>query len=138
MGGGASPALIKKAQVLLNIAARWTSGKSKKTKIKELMKTVGWFNVEEQIMSTTAVNTWKVVNYCKPLRLRDRYIITPEKLILIEEPRLQFSENCLRWRGARQWNQLPSQIRTETSIGAFKRQIRRHILDLREQEPVPP
>ena len=102
------------------------------------MKTVGWFSVEEQIRSATAVNTWKVVNFSIPLRLRDRYIITPEKMIIIEEPRLLFSENCLRWRGARQWNQLPPEIRTQTSIGAFKRQIRRHILDLREQGPILP
>ena len=112
--GGASIALIKKAQVLLNIAARWTSGQPKKTKIKVLMKTVGWLDIGEQIKSTTAVNTWKVVNYHKPIRLRDRYTITPEKLIQIEEPRLQFTETCLRWRGAQQWNQLPTQLRTET------------------------
>ena len=107
--------------MLLNIAARWTSGQPRKTKIKELMKTVGWLDIGEQIKSTTAVNTWKVVNYFKPIRLRDRYTITPEKLIQIDVPRLQFTETCLRWRGAQQWNQLPTQLRTETSIGAFRK-----------------
>ena len=60
--GGATKKYIRKAQVLVNNAARWVTGVTRKTKTRILMKTVGWFTVEEQIKIATAIFTWKLVH----------------------------------------------------------------------------
>ena len=64
--GGASDTLLNRVQVLMNTAARWVSGCNKKTRINTLMKKVGWFDVKEQIFISTAIQTWKIVNWDRP------------------------------------------------------------------------
>ena len=132
--GGASDSLLSKAQIVLNVAARWTTGLNKRTKVSDLMTATGWLNIKEQVRLATAINTWKVINYSKPQRLRDRYEITEQKLIEIQGPRLKFSNTCYRWRAAADWNHLSQDLRNETSIGAFKRRMRRLVLDDRESD----
>ena len=132
---GATVSLLRKAQVVLNTAARWTTGQHRRTRINDLMTATGWLNIAEQIKVTTAVNTWKTIHYHKPLRLRDRYTWTEDHLIQIKRPRLQFADTCLRWRAAQEWNQLPLDLREEPSIGAFKDRMRRLVLDGRNLDP---
>ena len=133
--GGASPTLLNKVQILLNTTARWVSGCRKRTRIKTLMETVGWYYIREQIYIATALQTWKIVNWEKPLRLRDRWTLDENRKIQILEPRLQLSNGCYRWRGPSQWNCIPQWIREEPSISIFKSKIKRHVLDRRNLDP---
>ena len=119
----------------MNTAARWVTGKSRRTKIAELMRLTGWLTIKEQIKLTTAVFTWKVVHLRIPKRLYDRMTLNDEYKIETREPRLQFSTDCYRWRAAHQWNSMPLEIRMELSIARFKGQIRRMILGQRTWDP---
>ena len=133
--GGASDALLNRVQVLLNTTARWVSGCGKRTMITTLMQKIGWFNIREQIMIATAMQTWKNINWRRPQKLGDRWLIDGDRLILQTEPRLHFSTSCFRWRAASQWNLLPPTLRQEPSISNFKRMIRRYVLDGRDLDP---
>ena len=119
----------------LNTAARWVSGSSKRTRISTLMKTVGWLNVKEQILSATMTQTWKIVKWSRPLRLRNKWTIGDNLQITTNGPRLLFLRSCFRWRAPRQWNELPPSLRDDDSISRFKRRLRRHILDGRDRDP---
>ena len=94
--GGATESHLKKAQVIINTAARWVTGLSKRTRITELIKQTGWLTIKEQVKLSTAIFTWKVVNLGIPRRLEDRMTLTNEYRITTQEPRLQFSIDCYR------------------------------------------
>ena len=133
--GGATESLLNKTQIVLNTAARWVTGLNKRTRVKDLMLATGWMNIREQVKVSTAVQTWKVVHQYKPLRMRDRWRITPDLQIEISRPRLEFTENCYRWRGPREWNSLDTETRHDKSLSRFKRRIRRLVLDERDWDP---
>ena len=136
--GGASNQLLNRTQVVLNKAARWCTGLGRRTKVAQLMAAAGWMNVKEQITLSTAIYTWKVIHYKKPLRMLDRFNLTDEWKLDILEPRLQFSRNCYRWRAAAEWNAIPQSIRMEKSIAVFKRNMKRHILEQRHAGQLDP
>ena len=136
--GGAPEAYLRKAQVVLNQTARWATGLGRKTRISALMEAAGMLTIKEQIKIATGVMTWKIVHLAKPARLNDRMTVDADYKILIERPRLMFSEECLRWRAATQWNGMRLEMRQETSLGKFKRQLRRQVLDERVRMSPPP
>ena len=116
------------------MAARWCSGLGKRTKVSELMKAMGWLNIREQITLSTAVYTWKVIHCRKPLRMFERFNLTDDWKLDINEPRLQFSRTCYRWRAAAEWNSIPDSLRCEPSIAIFKKGMKAHILQQRQNE----
>ena len=80
--GGAAPANIKKAQVVMNSAARWATGLPKRTRITTLMARAGL---------STMVQAWKLVYLKTPRRLLERTTITDDLKLEVQTPRLQFS-----------------------------------------------
>ena len=129
--GGAADCHLNRAQILVNAAARWATGAGKRIRISELMERTGWLTLREQAFVATAVQTWKLVHYGTPARLLESMWIEDDLEISVERPRLLFSENSYRWRATRQWNEIPSEIRQTVSISSFKKQLKRHIKELR-------
>ena len=135
MGGGSNKIYLKKAQVILNSAARWCTGLGRRTRTNQLMAKTGWLSIKEQVKISTLVFTWKLVHFGKPRRLLERMTLTQDLEIQVEIPRLKFSEQCLRWRAANLWNGIPGILRHITTIASFKRQIRRLVLSERTWDP---
>ena len=133
--GTTTKVYIRKAQTILNSAARWASGCGRRTKTKRLMETMNWLTIEEQIKMTTAVLTWKMVYHRIPPRILSKMEISQDMLIRTTEPRLEFTSKCLRWKAAELWNSLDQELRFSPNISTFKRLMRRHILLQRPQEP---
>ena len=119
----------------MNTAARWVSGKGRKTRTSTLMQTVGWFSAKELIRISTATQTWKLVYLARPERLLSRMQIMNDKTIAVQMPRLQFSSEVFRWRASREWNQLPIQLREVGNLGRFKRLLKVHLKELRDRPP---
>ena len=86
--------------MVLNATARWATGLSKRTRTPALMEAAGMMTVREEIKVATAVMTWKVVHLANTARLRERIEVTAD--YEMQRNRLMFSEDCLRWRAARQ------------------------------------
>ena len=129
--GGAANCYLIKAQTILNAAARWATGASKRTRISELMERTGWLSIREQTQVTTALQTWKLIHFGTPGRLLERITVNDDLTLSVSIPRLQFSQDCYRWRAAREWNSLPISLRETVSISAFKRNMKKHIRSLR-------
>ena len=81
------------------------------TRISELMEKAGWMTIKEQIKVATAIQTWKLAHLGTPSRMRERMTVDTEWRMETAEPRLQFSEECYRWRACREWNELPQAMR---------------------------
>ena len=134
--GGTLETQIRKIQTIVNTAARWVTGLPKRTRVKTVMTEVRWYSIKEQIKMTTALQMWKIVHLEKPGRLRESLTVEDDLSIDLIRPRLQFTENCFKWRGSSEWNRLPSEIRQEKSISKFKVLMKRHIMDERTRPPV--
>ena len=133
--GGGAPAHIRRAQVLMNATARWATGMPRKTKIPDLMDKTGWLTIVEQIKLSTLVQAWKLVHHRLPHRILNRMNITQDLKIEVDNPRLQITAAGIRIRAAREWNQVPDELRYTLSIGSFKRQAKKMILLQRNREP---
>ena len=133
--GGAGQTYINKCQTIMNTAARWVSGLARRTRTSTLMEHVGWFTAKEMIRIATGLHTWKLINFRRPERPLLRMTIMDDRTITVQHPRLQFSQECLRWRAAREWNLLPQNLRDCQSIGRFKNSLKQLI---RLQRPRPP
>ena len=85
------------------------------------------------------MQTWKVVHLGRPERLRDRMPVDGYNCRMeVQRPRLEFTEDCFRWRAAKQWNELSQELRQETSISIFKRLVKLRVIEERtrdKQEP---
>ena len=133
--GTAAESHIRKAQILLNAAARWVTGLHKSTRIRTLMTSANWFTIKEQIQIAILIQTWKLVHWKKPPRMLEHMLVNQDLQIETSRPRLIFSSECYRWKGAELWNNLDTDLRKIKSLGKFKVMIKRRILENREQEP---
>ena len=125
--GSAPPSQINKVQVVMNAAARWATGLPRRTKISTLLDRTGWFSVREMIKITTATQIWKLIHLGKPQILLERMQINDQLEISVIPPRLLHSRRCFRWRGSREWNLLPGDLREIKSLVSFKRNLKKHI-----------
>ena len=136
--GGSSQHYLNRAQIVLNIIARWMTGMGKGTRIMELMTAADLLTVREQIKVSTAVQVWKIVHLSKPQRLRDRMPVVEDLKIELQRPRLLLTRDCFRWRGTEIWNNLESEMRQEKSLSKFKKMMKRLVLDERQVDPLVP
>ena len=68
------------------------------------MNSVDWLTIKEQIILSTAVMTWKLIHIRKPERLLQNVEITDDYKAVLQRPRLQFTQECYKWRGLRELN----------------------------------
>ena len=83
----------------------------------------------------TAVFTWKVVHLGRPGILLERMQVTPDCKIQTQQPRLQLTKDCYRWRAGDQWNSLPQDLRQELAIARLKNQVKELVLQERTWDP---
>ena len=129
--GGAAESYITRAQRVLNSAARWAKGLTKRTRISELMEKAGWMTLKEQVRVATAIQTWKLAHLGTPSRMT----VDTEWRMQTAEPRLQYSEECYRWRACKEWNELPQAMRELESFARTKKQVKTLVLEERRREP---
>ena len=124
--GGAANTHLRKAQVIINDTARWVMGMSKRSKVSTLMEKTGWLDVKELQYSPGRWSTWT-----SQLRSKERMTVNNDLQIQVEKPRLLFTEDCFRWRYAREWKDIPIEIRQIGNVANFKRQLKKWILQKR-------
>ena len=134
--GGATENWQKKAQIVLNLAARWVTSLPKKTRIDDLMVAAGWLDVREMTLNSVGVLMWKIKHMNKPEQLSEKIVwdrVTG--LTTVEEPRIQFTNQDFLLRGCNFWNTLPEYMRDNGSLPSFKKQLKLLLLERRQLEP---
>ena len=134
--GGGTKNHIRKAQILLNNAARWAACKPKGTKIASLMEELDWMTIKEMTVQNSSTLMWKMLNCRKPLRIAENITVDRTRMIInITEPRLQITEQNFTIRAGRDWNKLPDHIRLNDKLHIFKKQVKTWIKEQRNPEP---
>ena len=103
--GGATPNLIRKAQVTQNAAARWVTGKMRNTRISTLLEVTGWFSIKEMSKLQSATILWKAVNLKTPRNMYER--LNWNELTSnfnMTEPRINITKNNYLYRACKEWN----------------------------------
>ena len=106
--GGAPRKYLKKLQCILNNSARFITGAGRREKSEKLMQDVNWLNVDEMIKMHTLTFTWKLFHLGVPQYLADNIYRGLDNNIYTTIPRLQHSQNSLKWRMCSTWNSIAS------------------------------
>ena len=132
--GGTSIKNISKAQVLLNDAARFITGKNRRTNTTELMQDCNWLTVSEMTKHSTLLLLWKSLRTSSPQALKDKIEIDENNFVSTQRPRLMHTTFGWRWRATELWNCLPGEIRQIESITNFKKQTKLWLISRRETD----
>ena len=125
MWGGTTRNLRRRAQTVLNTAARWVTKLPQKTRKSSLMEAAGWFNIEEMTQISLATILWKII-YMKTQKNLHRILDwdPAERKISINVPRLQFTDQDFLIRSSRDWTELPACMRGNENLVSFKKQMK--------------
>ena len=134
MWGGLPAREAKKLQILINKCARMVLGANRKTRTRALMERCGWLYFREMVDYHSLIQMFKTINIGKPVNLRKKLTILQDKRIELIPTRLKISRSSFKWRTSRIWNDLPDHILNLDKLSAFKKQLKKHIID--ERAPV--
>ena len=81
----------------------------------ELMSELNWLTVPEMTIHSTLLSLWKTFRLQTPINMTDRISLDNDNWVSTDNPTLQHTTHSWRWRGAVQWNQLPTEIRAKLS-----------------------
>ena len=59
--GSSTDNYLRKAQIVWNKTARWTTGLRRSTRVKELMTANNWMSVKDMISYNSTVLIWKMI-----------------------------------------------------------------------------
>ena len=134
--GGATPNLLRRAQAIQNMAARWITNNGRRARTSILMEQTGWFSIEETIKLSSANTIWKIIHMKTPRKLHDKLSWDQNTLKFnILQPRIEFTKSNFSYRACTEWNQIPDAIRNIKSIGSFKKHMKTWTRSLRPRMP---
>ena len=102
-----------------------------------LVKQLGWQTVDERRDYFTATLMYKCINEEAPTRLINELVMTENthdrstrsvthQNLQVPKPKVEHFRNSFRYRGAVQWNSLPTELKSATSADLFKYKYKRH------------
>ena len=111
---------VQKAQVCLNVAARFVLNARKSTKQRDLMMQCNWLTVAKLTEFHSLIQLWKVLRWGIPESLTDNFEIVEDDLVSTKKARLRLTVLAWRCGTVRKWNDLPLTLHTELRISKFK------------------
>ena len=78
------------------------------------------------------IQMFKIINIGKPVNLSKKFTTLQDKRIVIIPARLKISRSSFKWRTALTWNALPDYLLNLDKLSAFKKQLKKHIINERE------
>ena len=131
---GINETLSNKLQRPQNRAARVITGLPYSVRSKEIRKQLGWSSLLEMRKQQKAIMMYKIVNGLVPSYMADMfssqyglqvYNLRNSTLNFeIPNARAQLYRNSFAFTGAKIWNELPEDLKTEPSLNAFKKKIK--------------
>ena len=131
MWGGLPAREAKKLQILINKCARMVLGANRKIRTRALMERCGWLYFRELVDYHSLIQMFKIINIGKPANLRKKFTILQDKRIETIPARLKISRSSFKWRTSRLWNDLPDNLLNLDKLSAFKKQLKKHIIEVR-------
>ena len=138
--GGCEGYLLKSLQVIQNKAARVVTKLDWNTPTRVLLSQCGWLSVCQLAMYHTVLLVHKTLqtgapeylhsmysrHYQVKTRLADKGLIKPSET---DAPKKDLTQDSFKWRSLHQYNLLPLEIRSATSINKFKKLAKNWIME---------
>ena len=121
---------LRKAQVCLNASARFILDEKKTTRQTELMRQCNWLNIVDRTKLQSLTQLWKVVRLKVPEFISEKITLEVEDTLFTENPRLSLTAEFWRCKSVRNWNNLPTYLRTELNLKRFKNGVK-YLIDRR-------
>ena len=131
---GINETLSNKLQRLQNRAARVITGLPYSVRSKEIRKQLGWSSLLEMRKQQKAIMMYKIVNGLVPSYMADMFSSQYGSQVYnlrnstlnfeIPNARTELYRNSFAFTGAKIWNELPEDLKTEPSLNAFKKKIK--------------
>ena len=123
----------KSLQIILNKVARVVTKLDWSTSTELLLRQMGWLSVNQLIFYHSVLLVYKV-----KMSQRPRYLVNmfswsyqfntrqAESGLIkhLGKPKLDISKNSFKWRAAKDYNQLPVEIRASPTISLFKSRVK--------------
>ena len=136
--GNTSQNHLKKVQIVQNTAGRLVTGLSRYTKQSVIIENCKWLNIAELTEYQSLCQAWKTVRWNLPRHFKDRMILTDDQRIETNEPRLLITAQSYRWKTVGYWNALPENLRYETTLTRFKKQLKKWLRERIYDPGLPP
>ena len=128
---------IRKLQQVQNTAARIVTRTKSGAHITPILRSLHWLPVRSRIHYKIVITVFKALNNLAPEYLRDllqpsqttRCLRSASKNLLFQ-PRTKtktYGDRAFSAAGPRLWNELPHELRTETSLDVFKSNLKTYI-----------
>ena len=123
--GGCDLAEIKQLQVLQNKAARIVTYCPPRSSREMMYNKLKWLTVHQLISYHTLLTVFKIRQSGEPEYLAG-FLKTDSRTsrIVIPNTKLTLAMKSFVWRGSRDWNLLPFNLRNSVKIGQFKRGVK--------------
>ena len=129
--GGAPPSKLRKVQVILNSAAQFVTGLKRTTSTAKLMANCNWMFATELANYHTLLTLWRIM-YDEQMNYFDNKInLTNGNILETMAPRLNMTTTYFRWRAVWAWNSLDEEMRNQKTYPAFKKSLRKSIIQNR-------
>ena len=118
---------LYKLQKVQNAAARVVLGKRLRDSASLALQELHWLNIEARIMFKILLLVYKVLRGQFSMKLSYKsFNGRPNDYLLLETPNFQtkYGKRLFEYNGARMWNALPVQIRSEENIDNFKKAVK--------------
>lgn len=132
--------LIRKLQLVQNTAARVVARTPKRQHITPVLYQLHWLPVQARIEYKVLLYVYKALTGAAPQYIADLIqqrsqprTIRSSGTIQLVEPRVRtksYGHRTFRCAAAKLWNSLPSDMRTITTIAAFKKSLKTHYFRL--------
>ena len=129
--GNSLASQLRKAQVCLNASAIFILDKKKSTRQTELMRSCNWLNIVDRTELQSLTQLWKAVRLKVPEFISERISVEVEDTLFTEHPRLALTAEFWRCKSVRNWNNLPTNLRTELNLKRFKKGVKKYLMERR-------
>lgn len=127
--GGMGLVMIRDLQILQNKAARLVCRLPLRVSRKELFKKLKWLTVNQLIMYHTLLSVFKIKLSREPEYLAKHFSLeNRNQRIIIPNPNLSLAYDSFCFRGSKDWNKLPGDLRSITSPDLFRKKLKEWIL----------
>ena len=129
--GNTSYSQLAKAQVCINMAARFVTGDCMSTSKAALMSKCDWLDIWELTEYHSLTQIWKATRWNSPPYLNEKIVPQENGILTTREPRLLLTKEAFLQNSISRWNNLPMEVRTDNNLGRFKRTLKIWIKDRR-------
>ena len=130
--GGTEKKYLKKVQIVLNDAARFVTGKPRRTSTANLMTSCNWLYAHELAKYHAMITMWTIIRRNIPHHLRMKLNIDEDLRLTTDPARIQNTLTSYRWRAIPLWNTLDDELRHNNSLPSFKAKLKKWIIARRE------